>query len=944
MTISDNYAPDKTSGNGVTAAFSGNWNTLSADYFRLYWEDKTTGVQTLKTKGTHYTLAFTASGYTATHDGAFIPPSTVWVIRAREIAKDQTDPYKTSTGFQGATVENSFDKAIAISQDLQNNDDRTVKFPLGSEATITDPVYGDLPLDGYGIVWDGTAGRMRNTEASLEVLEGNAAIVAGAIASVITVATNIADVNTVAGDIADVNTVAAAIANVNAVGANIANVNTVAGIDTEVTTVAGIDTEVTTVAGIAANVTTVAGIDSEVTTVAGIDTEVVAVAAIDTEIVTVSGIDTEVTTVAGISANVTTVAGISAAVSTVSGISAAVSTVSGISAAVSTVSGISANVTTVAGISGNVTTVAGISANVTTVAGISANVTTVAGISANVTTVAGVATDVTTVATNVTDVVSAAQAINSAMKFTFASSTVMADPTTGLLRLNNATPSSVTAIAIDDLSAQTGNPDLSAFIITWDDSTNTNKGTLRITKGSAPATFAIYTITGLTDNVGWTELAVTYVTGNGTFSAADTLFLAFDRAGNVGATGAAGSVPLVDAGGTVDAITANYSPDLTLADYTVAGFISTGANTSTTPSFAPDGLTAHTITARGGQALVAGDIGAAGSFHFVEYDLANTRWELLNPAMVIAADIKAKAVTLAKMDDLAQDAFIIRTTASTGVPETATCTAAARTVLDDATVGAMLTTLGGQPLDATLTALAGLATGANVVPVFTGTDTVGAATLTASTLLGMGSTGNAGVMTLGTGLSFSGTVLSASAAAAGITQIAAGNCATGSPSVIDFTSIAQTYRGLVLHVEAATNDTATRALKVDVDFGNGLASANNEALVVQISNTTVTNVSCINSLWTAATQTAAQVSSCLFQIMGYQNGIGKQFQAAAAIVQTSGSSWNNGTNHIAIQGMFSSSASTHTAETRGLTGIRLTWDNVATGVFDGGTYKLFGIN
>jgi len=60
-----------------------------------------------------------------------------------------------------------------------------------------------------------------------------------------------------------------------------------------------------------------------------------------------------------------------------------------------------------------------------------------------------------------------------------------------------------------------------------------------------------------------------------------------------------------------------------------------------------------------------------------------------------AATIATAAVTLAKMADLAQDQFIGRTTASTGVPETATITAAARTVLDDTTVSAMVDTLGG---------------------------------------------------------------------------------------------------------------------------------------------------------------------------------------------------------------------------------------------------------
>lgn len=60
-----------------------------------------------------------------------------------------------------------------------------------------------------------------------------------------------------------------------------------------------------------------------------------------------------------------------------------------------------------------------------------------------------------------------------------------------------------------------------------------------------------------------------------------------------------------------------------------------------------------------------------------------------------AATISAGAVTLAKMADLAQDQFIGRTTASTGVPQLATITAAARTVLDDTTVSAMVDTLGG---------------------------------------------------------------------------------------------------------------------------------------------------------------------------------------------------------------------------------------------------------
>jgi len=55
--------------------------------------------------------------------------------------------------------------------------------------------------------------------------------------------------------------------------------------------------------------------------------------------------------------------------------------------------------------------------------------------------------------------------------------------------------------------------------------------------------------------------------------------------------------------------------------------------------------------------------------------------------------IDAGVVTLAKMADLAQDQFIIRTTASTGVPQTATMTAAGRAMAAAATAAAQVALL-----------------------------------------------------------------------------------------------------------------------------------------------------------------------------------------------------------------------------------------------------------
>lgn len=103
-----------------------------------------------------------------------------------------------------------------------------------------------------------------------------------------------------------------------------------------------------------------------------------------------------------------------------------------------------------------------------------------------------------------------------------------------------------------------------------------------------------------------------------------------------------GKVNWVDGGGTADAITATYSPAITaLVDGQLCFVRATAANATTTPTFAPNGLTARTIVKFGGQALIAGDIYGDGHELILRYDLTNTRWELLNPQYEI---IPAKLV------------------------------------------------------------------------------------------------------------------------------------------------------------------------------------------------------------------------------------------------------------------------------------------------------------
>jgi hypothetical protein len=101
----------------------------------------------------------------------------------------------------------------------------------------------------------------------------------------------------------------------------------------------------------------------------------------------------------------------------------------------------------------------------------------------------------------------------------------------------------------------------------------------------------------------------------------------------ISAIGTNPGIPWAVAGGSSDAIAVTYSPAVAaLTDGLTLQFRASAANATTTPTFSPNGLTAHTITKYGGSALVAKDIPAALAECLIVYNLANTRWELLDAA------------------------------------------------------------------------------------------------------------------------------------------------------------------------------------------------------------------------------------------------------------------------------------------------------------------------
>lgn len=104
-------------------------------------------------------------------------------------------------------------------------------------------------------------------------------------------------------------------------------------------------------------------------------------------------------------------------------------------------------------------------------------------------------------------------------------------------------------------------------------------------------------------------------------------------------------IPTAVAGGTADAITADFSPDVSLTNGVTVIVRAGSANATTTPTFAPDGLTAKTIVKGNNLALAAGDIAGAGHWLELNFDSVLDKWVLQNPytSVQFASDAEAKA-------------------------------------------------------------------------------------------------------------------------------------------------------------------------------------------------------------------------------------------------------------------------------------------------------------
>lgn len=170
-----------------------------------------------------------------------------------------------------------------------------------------------------------------------------------------------------------------------------------------------------------------------------------------------------------------------------------------------------------------------------------------------------------------------------------------------------------------------GAPLAGGLVYTYAAGTTTPQATYTDSTGTVPASNPV-----VLDSAG---RATIWMIGYYKIVVKDSLGNTIHTDDNIAAPGGTTAMPWAVASGTADAIAVTYNPVITsLTDGLQLAFRANSANATTTPTFSPNGLTAHTITQRGGSALVAGSIAANLAEYIVTYNLANTRWELLNPS------------------------------------------------------------------------------------------------------------------------------------------------------------------------------------------------------------------------------------------------------------------------------------------------------------------------
>jgi hypothetical protein len=137
MTITTTIAKNSYSGNGSTTVFAYQFKILAQTDLQVILR-AATGAETIQEITTHYTVSGVgaSSGGNVTFGSA--PASGVTVLIRRATTQTQTVDLVENDPFTAETVETAFDRSIILSQELQEQVDRSIKISRTNTMTSTD--------------------------------------------------------------------------------------------------------------------------------------------------------------------------------------------------------------------------------------------------------------------------------------------------------------------------------------------------------------------------------------------------------------------------------------------------------------------------------------------------------------------------------------------------------------------------------------------------------------------------------------------------------------------------------------------------------------------------------------------------------------------------------------------------------------------------------------
>ena len=172
MTISTTIVKNSYSGDGTTTTFSYTFKVLAESDLTVIIRSAL-GTETTKTLNTHYTITGVgdASGGSITFTAGNIPSATETVVLLRDTTQTQAIDYVANDPFPAESHEEGLDRSVILSQEIQEEVDRSIKLSRTNTMTNTEFTVGPSDRANKVLSFD-SSGELSVTQ-ELGVFKGN---------------------------------------------------------------------------------------------------------------------------------------------------------------------------------------------------------------------------------------------------------------------------------------------------------------------------------------------------------------------------------------------------------------------------------------------------------------------------------------------------------------------------------------------------------------------------------------------------------------------------------------------------------------------------------------------------------------------------------------------------------------------------------------------------